>query len=463
MTQRGEIFRAAGVQDISAYRQSTGKAMPRTVLIVDEFQAFFAEDDKLAQDAAVLLEQLVRQGRAFGIHVVLGSQTLGGVFGLARSTIGQMAIRIALQCSEADSQLILDDENVAARLLSRPGEAIYNDAGGRVAGNSPFQVAWLSDSCRDSCLSRITDPARTSRGERSFALAGRTPMVVFEGNAPADIRANRLLVECLERRAPAAETTAPRIWLGAPVTMKDPTAVTLRRQSGANLLIVGQRDEVAMNLMAGALVSLAAQLPPSSAQFVILDGNGPDSGQTSPLVRVASVLPHPHRLVSWREVPEVVAELAQEAQRRVQAQEHDAPAIVLIVYGLQRYRVLRRNEDALSLSFDEKAEPRPDAQFSELLREGPSVGIHVLAWADTLSTLERIVDRQTLREFDHRVLFQMSAADSSNLIDSPIANQLGLHRALLFSEEQGGLEKFRPYDTLQHDWLAYVRRKLTGQ
>jgi S-DNA-T family DNA segregation ATPase FtsK/SpoIIIE len=73
------------------------------------------------------------------------------------------------------------------------------------------------------------------------------------------------------------------------------------------------------------------------------------------------------------------------------------------------------------------------------------------------------VDRQTLREFDHRVLLQMSAADSSNLIDSPVANQLGLHRALLFSEEQGGLEKFRPYDGPPEDWLAYVRRNLAPE
>ena len=180
MTRRGELFRKAGVQDINAYRQATGKTMPRTVLIVDEFQAFFGEDDKLAQDAAVLLEQLVRQGRAFGIHLVLGSQTLGGVFGLARSTIGQMAVRIALQCSEADSQLILDDENIAARLLSRPGEAIYNDVGGRVAGNSPFQTAWLSDSCRDACLGRVTELARNKQDSRE-------PPVVFEGGVPADI------------------------------------------------------------------------------------------------------------------------------------------------------------------------------------------------------------------------------------------------------------------------------------
>jgi S-DNA-T family DNA segregation ATPase FtsK/SpoIIIE len=471
MTHRGELFRNAGVQDINAYRQSTGQALPRTVLIVDEFQAFFAEDDKLAQDAAVLLEQLVRQGRAFGIHVILGSQTLGGVFGLARSTIGQMAVRVALQCSEADSQLILDDENVAARSLSRPGEAIYNDVGGAVAGNSPFQTAWLSDASRDACLSRITERTRT-RPE------SRAPMVVFEGSAPADITENRLLAECLEQ-AESSQVSAPgvpstdsrerpavtsplQIWLGAPVTMKDPTAVTLRRQSGANLLLVGQRDEIALNLLSAALVALAAQLP-RSARFVILDGSPPDSPHAGVLARVASALPHTCRFVPWREVEATLAELAQEAQKRVQDHQHDAPALVLIVYGLQRYRVLRRSEDSLGLSFDSAAQSRPDAQFAELLREGPGVGMHVLAWADTLSTLERTLDRRTLREFDYRVLFQMSAADSSNLIDSPIANQLGLHRALLYSEEQGGLEKFRPYNTPGGNWLASVRKKLVPE
>jgi DNA segregation ATPase FtsK/SpoIIIE, S-DNA-T family len=136
MERRGEMFRAAGVQDLPAYRDATGRKLPRTLLVVDEFQIFFSEDDKIAQDAAILLDRLVRQGRAFGIHVILGSQTLGGTSGLARSTIGQMAVRIALQCSEIDSQLIFDDGNSAARLLSRPGEAIYNDAGGLLQGNS---------------------------------------------------------------------------------------------------------------------------------------------------------------------------------------------------------------------------------------------------------------------------------------------------------------------------------------
>ena len=129
--------------------------MPRILIVVDEFQEFFVEDDKISQDAALLLDRLVRQGRAFGIHVLLGSQTLAGAYSLARSTIGQMAVRIALQCSEADAHLILSEDNSAARLLSRAGEAIYNDSNGLVEGNHPFQVVWLGDERREVYLEQM--------------------------------------------------------------------------------------------------------------------------------------------------------------------------------------------------------------------------------------------------------------------------------------------------------------------
>jgi S-DNA-T family DNA segregation ATPase FtsK/SpoIIIE len=418
---------------------------------VDEFQIFFAEDDKLSQDAGVLLEQLVRQGRAFGIHVILGSQTLGGAFGLARSTMGQMAVRIALQCSEADSQLILDDDNVAARLLSRPGEAIYNDAGGQIMGNSPFQTAWLPDACRDDFLSRMDK--RTAQ-----LKTARETLVVFEGSVPADIAENRELEEYLQRSQAHADIYTPQIWLGAPVAIKAPTSVTFRRQSGANVLIVGQRDEVALNLLQAALVSLAAQLSPEQARLVILDGSPQGSAHTGQLENLAGLLPQTHQIVSYRQVPEVMTELGQTLDQRIAEDLHSAAPIFVLVYGLQRYRVLRRSEDSFGLSMDaEDAGPKPpDAQFTSILREGPGAGVHCLVWADTLATVERSLDRQTLREFDFRVLFQMSATDSSNLIDSPAGNQLGFHRALLYSEEQGGIEKFRPYAAPAEDWVKQL-------
>jgi DNA segregation ATPase FtsK/SpoIIIE, S-DNA-T family len=59
-----------------------------------------------------------------------------------------------------------------------------------------------------------------------------------------------------------------------------------------------------------------------------------------------------------------------------------------------------------------------------------------------------------------RVLFQMSAADSSNLIDSPLASRLGPYRAFYYTEDQGRLEKFRPYGAVAEEWVEVFRRSL---
>ena len=96
LKRRGDMFRALGVQDIAGYKKAGGtEPMPRSLLLIDEFQEFFVEDDTVAQTASLLFDRIVRQGRAFGIHVLLGSQTLGGAYSLARATLGQMVIRVA--------------------------------------------------------------------------------------------------------------------------------------------------------------------------------------------------------------------------------------------------------------------------------------------------------------------------------------------------------------------------------
>ena len=64
-------------------------------------------------------------------------------------------MRVALQCSKVDSLLILAENNLAAKWLSRPGEAIYNDANGAPEGNHFFQVVWLSDEKREAYLEQM--------------------------------------------------------------------------------------------------------------------------------------------------------------------------------------------------------------------------------------------------------------------------------------------------------------------
>ncbi len=455
LARRGELFRKSGVQDLASYRKtSDALIIPRTLLVIDEFQEFFSEDDKLAQDAGLLMDRLVRQGRAFGIHVLLGSQTIGGSAGLARSTIGQMAVRIALQTTEADSQMILGDNNSAARLLSRPGEAIYNDQGGLVEANSPFQIAWLPDDRREVYLSKVRDRSRAMNSIHE-------PAAVFEGNAPADIRQNRLLGALLSTPRAKPQATAPLAWLGDPVAIKEPTAVTLRRQSGANVLIVGQQDESAMALTVSTMISLSAQQPKAGCKFVIFDGSPTDSNLAGWLPKMPAILPNETKLIDYRAVPEAIHELHTEMTRRLTEHDREAPSIYVIVYGLQRYRALRKSEESYGFSMsDEEKPPQPEKEFADLLREGPSLGMHVITWCDTPAAVERTLDRASMREFDNRILFQMSAADSSNLIDSPAANKLGFYRALAFSEEQGVLEKFRPYALPDQAWLEQVSERL---
>ena len=103
--------------------------------------------------------------------------------------------------------------------------------------------------------------------------------------------------------------------------------------------------------------------------------------------------------------------------------------------------------------------PSPDKQFYSILREGPSVGVFTIVWCDTLNNLNRSIDRQGLREFDLRVLFQMSQNDSSFLADTPAASKLGPQLALFVNEETALLEKFRPYAWPAADWLDVGSRE----
>ncbi len=453
LKRRGALFRKLGVQDLAGFQAAGGaETLPRTLLIIDEFQEFFVEDDKIGQDAALLLDRLVRQGRAFGIHVLLGSQTLGGAYTLARSTLGQMGVRIALQCSETDSYLILSDDNGAARLLSRPGEAIYNDANGSVEGNSPFQVVWLPEAVREQYLARAVALAR-ERNHRP-----QEPRIVFEGNAAADPSANPVLAEWF-RSAPA---TPPVAWLGEPVAIKDPTCVRFARRGGSNLLLAGQREDAVMAMMSVAMLGLAAQLPPAVARFVVLDGTPADSPHAGYLARLGGALPHETQVVEWRDSVEAIGQIHAELSRRMESGRGDGPSVFVLINGIQRFRQLRRAEDEFSFSSGED-KPSPGKQLTELLREGPPCGIHLVVWCDTVIALERTFERQALQEFDNRVLFQMSAPDSTSLIDSAAASKLGFQRALLASEEHGTLEKFRPWAVPSEAWVAEVIRQLSSR
>ncbi len=462
LQERGELFRIRGVQDIPSFRRQFPKdSMPRLLLLIDEFQEFFTSEDRVSSRASLLLDRLIRQGRAFGIHVVLGSQTLGGAYSLARSTLGQVAVRIALQCSENDAHLILSEQNSAARLLTRPGEAIYNDANGMVEGNHPFQIAWLDEDKRESMIHELED--RTNAQDRS-----RSRMIVFEGNVAPSPELCAPLNAWIGGSTDATRhfVDAIPMWIGEPVAIAAPVCLEFRRSGGQNLLLVGQEGDMADSIFAAGILSWCASAIQHGPRMIFLH----DSRDADSLRRFESTFTpgrtHDFQLCKAPEADRVISELFQEMTARETGEiPHDAPEILLAIRNLGQFRSLRREEDDYGMAgFGTPKALTAASMLGELIRKGPLVGIHLMIWADTFSNATRWLSNSLLREFDTRIAFRLNQTDSASLIDTPAAASLSPGRAILYRDQTGSADRFRPFSWPSEEWLgSFDRAKETGR
>ena len=395
--------------------------------------------------------------------MMLGSQSLGGAFSVGRATLDQMAVRIALQCSEADAQLILSKDNTAARLLNRPGEAIYNDQNGRVEGNYPFQVVWLSDEKRTEYL----------RLMREKAVGRDDPeLLVFEGSEAADLSPQQGPVAADRgpgRRPPgrpADGLARGRRGHQRPDGRHPPAAVVGQRPVHRPARGGGPRPD------GGGPRRPGGQAPAGRPRHPDRPGGGPvvqhhrrhpgrRRGSPASLRNAADALGFDRSLVERAELDATMADLLAEMkpppERRVgrpdpadRPDPRPAPHPGTPQAG-GRLRVRPQGG---------RKRCRPGRRSRPSCGDGPPVGIHFVVWVDSLTNLQRALDRGGLREFALRVLFQMSAADSSNLLDSPVASRLGKNRALYMEEGSERPEKFRPYALPAASWLRKVGDQL---
>jgi S-DNA-T family DNA segregation ATPase FtsK/SpoIIIE len=431
MEERGRRFKQVGADSLVAYRLRTGERLPRILLVMDEFQVLFAEDDPLGRECGRILEDLVRRGRSFGIHILLSSQTPSAAGMYSGRLFNQMALRIAFRSQPNEAQAILGEGNTAADRLERVGEAIYNDEMGHKEKNVLVRVAFLPPEERRQMLDEIG---------RLAAARPYQPPVTFEGRAPARLESNAEWLEHARtpKASPRRRPPAVRLWLGEPVEIKSPTAAVVERYPRSNLLIVGGNEEQAYGLLLAALLSLAAQYAPEEVRLAVTDFARPETvgyGLWSGLG-----LPHPLEVAGPRQAGALLTQLLALLDQRLSGEA--APTeVFLLIPGLQRWRELR-STDAYGTQQSE-----PAKGLTRLAEEGPEVGIHLLAWADSLATAERVFKRGGLAHFDLRVALQMNDKESTDLLGSPSAARLGENRALFRHEdwESGRMEKFKPY------------------
>ncbi len=450
---RGELFKRAGVTRLAEYH-ARGMTLPRIVVVMDEFQVLFSLGDRLSDEAARLFEDLTRRGAAFGLHILLSSQSPSNAGIHSSRLYNQLGLRIALQCLPQDARAILGDGNEAASELERPGEAIYNARMGDKNKNIRFRAALLELDQRRRYLAEI----------RQMATGKSYPRpLTFEGRAPARLESNPQLQELIAVPAWGPRAPTARIWLGEPVEIKAATVATLQRYGHSNLVMVGGEDAAAYGLMTAALIGLAAQRAPTDVQMVVADFARPDSPFAGSFARLtangALPLPHPLQVVGVRQAAAALQQLVALLGQRQASEAPITQDVYFLIVGLQRWREAR-GADILSQTDVGKALVR-------LADEGPELGMHLLVSVDGVSTLDRVFKRGGINYFDLRIAFNLPEQDSIAVLEKNVAKDLEENRALFRDEDEPNrLEKFKPYvlpDVETIGRLAAQLRAKTGK
>jgi energy-coupling factor transporter ATP-binding protein EcfA2 len=136
--QRAKLFAAnddVHITDIGKYNAVyPDKPLHRIILIIDEVHRLFIGDFMQKEHFSNLLKEVVRQGRAYGLHIILSTQTLVGTE-IDRELMSQITVRLSFKLTDiADAEKIFTYGNEDALTLHER-ELIYNNNSGQKASN----------------------------------------------------------------------------------------------------------------------------------------------------------------------------------------------------------------------------------------------------------------------------------------------------------------------------------------
>lgn len=402
-----------GVHDYESYRRKHKDAvLPRIVLIIDEYQKLFDINDEISEEAAFVLENLVRQGRACSIHVILASQSISGAVGLLgkdERIYAQFPVRIALQNTLSESYQLFGIGNDAASQLRVRGEAVINENYGAVDSNKRFTVAYAAPQTMKSLREAFC------RGWQSTDYP-----VVFRKQDTMDFG---MFIPDLKRwRKNAEEGSAIRLPCGIQLSVrKDVLSVSFSNDVGRNVILLGAAEDLqaegavpgkkntAIGMIQGFGISLALQHPEGDARFVLIDGLAPDVRRNSNMQKWLNLMERfgfPVEIVAATNA----ADWLMSFQQEISFGESDEDTYI-IGLGMDRCG----NFSEMSLSGDSGA-----SAFQSILKMGAK-RVHFLGWWSNVAMFKEHLGFGNDGYLGTRILLRMDT-DTAREVLGPFVN-----------------------------------------
>lgn len=464
-SRRADKFKRLNVDNVEDYRAKSGETLPRIMLIIDEFHVLFSKDttDNNSKASAAYLEQIIRQGRAFGIHIILASQTMSNIGGINYGVWGQVGVRIALKCPKSDAKFVLGNDNDGVDLLSadNPGQAVYNSDSGNVIANTVFRVAYIDQDEQDTYLKYIAE------NEPKF---GYPETRVMLSNVEDNIY-NPLQKFARGEKVSFAENS---IIVGEPLKLVNNMRMIFKAKHGSNMLVIGNDEQKARTFFTFAALSLSLhklylnEYKNPNKKSIYLFDYAPieDFYEKDILMELAQQLPDYIKYIPFDEADDAMETLYQDFTRREKGEAPNEDTY-LLVYGLQRARNLRSSDvykknnrfedfDEFGETIREQLSVKPYDMFLNLLQRGATVGINALIWEDNFKLFMNSY-ADMLPNFDMRVAFTMPDDDSINFIEEVDGSKIGENGAIY---NYNGNQKFRPYKKPDLDWLTKVCKRI---
>jgi len=256
--------------------------MPRILIVIDEFQVLFEDNDSISAELNQIFDTIVKKGRAFGIHLLLASQS-PNIKNITRSIYDLIDLRMAMQMNQNVAAMTLAEGNTdAVDLLDRPGKIIYNADFGRKGSNEIGQVAYIDPEELKKALQKIQETVQAT----GYKRPPTDQLVVFDGRHPTRLQNNGLLtvLATAKKFLPLADIKDvisesnwrvreyPSVaWTGEAMRIGYHSRAIFRRRSRSNMLLVGNAEESIFGILGGVLTSLACCHQPKKAQFHIID------------------------------------------------------------------------------------------------------------------------------------------------------------------------------------------------
>ncbi|NRI68617.1 hypothetical protein FEZ60_24170 [Rhodococcus sp. MS16] len=372
---------------ISRYRNQVPHAvMPRIILMIDEFQRLFEpSDDPIAAQCAQLLEGIARLGRAYGIHLLLASQSISGISALmARENglYGQFPIRIALKNSPQEAVNTLTPGNDAPARLKYRGEAIVNLDYGTREANRTVAIAVADDDVLEVLRRKWWNDAK----DRTDAPT------IFDGAQSLRVRQAISSVQQL-RLSTLEGPRAPTAIIGNLISVAQHTAgVSFSAEPGRNFAIIGAGEKVnqfgsslglsgnntAVGILQSAALSLAMQHPRGDARFVsieLIDDTVKSQNNIGLWHALMERLGFPVEVVGRDGVLDILQQLSETVTNAVPG----GPVTYVLAFGFDRIGRLD-TPDAFANT--------PADILRTVLRDGPTKSVHFLGWWTNAATYQ---------------------------------------------------------------------------